>query len=331
MFTRVSDCLIKMFGVMTKSSVTVSVAMCTYNGERYIKEQLNSILRQTYHIDEIVVVDDCSQDNTLSILNEYASNYPAIKVLRNVVNKGFMYSFQRAIWSTNYDFVALSDQDDIWADNHIEVLIKAIGDRVLAVGNSLLVDAEGHSMNTTIYDVRDNLYIPSSDVDKAYRIVYSKNPYSGCNMVVQRQWLLSILPFPEDAPFQLYHDIYISMFACLTGGMAVTKDVVNLYRQHPNQVTRNVKIPIYKELCCRNHFSFWPDRLIYMNAIAKSNLIKPKAALAFINEFNKYVEFENAGNRFKTLKIRNKHYKEIYSTKFYKYYLLRSLHFLLSK
>lgn len=309
---------------------SISVAMCTYNGEKYIREQLDSILGQTLKADEIVIVDDASTDSTVAILTEYQQKYPFIRLVRNEENHGFMYSFQRSIMNTSCDYIALSDQDDIWTNNHIEILYNTISGKDLSVGNSLFVDSSGVSLGYELFEMRDNHYIPSSDAEKAYRVVYNKNPYFGCNMMARREWLLNILPFPEGTPFQLYHDIYLSMFACLTGGMGVTKEVINHYRQHPSQVTRNVKIPIYKELYRKRHFSYWPDREIYMNAIINNPLEKPEKAQAFIEEFIEYGKLDKSGHRFKALRIRNKHYREIYSTRYYKFIFLRSLHFLFS-
>ena len=89
---------------------TVSVVMCTYNGEKYLREQMDSILAQTYPIHDIIVSDDCSTDGTMNILQEYATKFPFIKVHRNTRNKGCNQNFHDII----EDYIAISDQDDIW-------------------------------------------------------------------------------------------------------------------------------------------------------------------------------------------------------------------------
>ena len=89
---------------------TVSVVMCTYNGEKYLREQMDSILAQTYPIHEIIVCDDCSTDGTMNILQEYATKFPFIKVHRNTRNKGCNQNFHDIL----VDYIAISDQDDIW-------------------------------------------------------------------------------------------------------------------------------------------------------------------------------------------------------------------------
>ena len=100
---------------------TVSVVMCTYNGEKYLREQMDSILAQTYPIHEIIVCDDCSTDGTMNILQEYATKFPFIKVHRNTRNKGCNQNFHDIFYqvSKKVDYIAISDQDDIWFQEKI--------------------------------------------------------------------------------------------------------------------------------------------------------------------------------------------------------------------
>ncbi|MFT4918317.1 MAG: glycosyltransferase involved in cell wall biosynthesis, partial [Zhongshania aliphaticivorans] len=92
----------------------ISVAMCTYNGERFLAEQLDSILNQTYKNIELVVVDDVSTDGTLRLLDEYAARDGRIRVIRNSENIGFVRNFEKAMGACSGEFIALADQDDIW-------------------------------------------------------------------------------------------------------------------------------------------------------------------------------------------------------------------------
>lgn len=110
------------------SGKKVSIVMCTYNGEKYIREQLDSIIAQTYPIYELVIQDDGSTDNTMSIVREYEAKYPFVKSLVNSVNLGFNKNFESACMRTTGDFVAISDQDDIWYPDKIEKQVAAIGD-----------------------------------------------------------------------------------------------------------------------------------------------------------------------------------------------------------
>ena len=101
--------------------------MCTYNGEKFIAEQLDSILTQTHPVDELIIQDDHSTDGTVEILRRYAAQYPVIQVYVNSANKGFNENFHSAIGRSTSDFVAISDQDDVWYPTKIAEQLDAIG------------------------------------------------------------------------------------------------------------------------------------------------------------------------------------------------------------
>lgn len=103
----------------------ITVAMATYNGQSYIRQQLNSILNQTYQELEIIIVDDCSSDNTLELITSFKDE--RITVLSNDYNMGVAKSFERAIENSSGDYIALCDQDDIWVANKLETLMVHIG------------------------------------------------------------------------------------------------------------------------------------------------------------------------------------------------------------
>lgn len=96
------------------TSPTVAVVMCTYNGEKYLRQQLDSILAQTYPIQELIVQDDCSTDATLAILQEYEAKVPFMQVIENTHNLGFNLNFKTACMRATADLIAISDQDDVW-------------------------------------------------------------------------------------------------------------------------------------------------------------------------------------------------------------------------
>src|SRR5688572_22956866 len=96
--------------------MTVSVALCTYNGANFIGEQLQSICSQTMSPNEIVICDDASTDKTISCIREIKNNYPAIdwKIVKNTSNLGYVKNFEQAISLASGDIIFLSDQDDVW-------------------------------------------------------------------------------------------------------------------------------------------------------------------------------------------------------------------------
>jgi len=116
---------------------TVSVIMGTYNGARYIREQLDSILQQTYPIRELIIQDDGSTDDTISICEEYARKYPNIIFSRNEQNLGFNQNFKSAAMKATSDLVAISDQDDVWFPEKIARQVAAIGEHDLCFSTHL--------------------------------------------------------------------------------------------------------------------------------------------------------------------------------------------------
>ena len=110
---------------------TVSVVMCTFNGEKYLKEQLESIIHQTHPIDEIIIQDDCSEDGTVALLNRYSKEYPNIVFSKNDIRMGVNKNFFSALFKAKSDYIAIADQDDIWELDKIEKQISTIGDNWL--------------------------------------------------------------------------------------------------------------------------------------------------------------------------------------------------------
>ena len=137
---------------------TVSVVMCTYNGEKYIREQLDSILYQTYPVDEIIIQDDCSTDNTCKILYEYQKLNPQIVVIRNAQNKGINHNFFSAISRAKNDYIAISDQDDIWELDKIELQLKFIGNKLFCAGKSTPFSTDDTVIRVDERDVNISLF-----------------------------------------------------------------------------------------------------------------------------------------------------------------------------
>lgn len=206
--------------------------MTTYNGEKYLREQLDSILNQTYEDFELIICDDCSSDSTVLILNEHAAKDSRIKVFVNERNIGFKKNFEKAISLCSGAYIALSDQDDVWTENHIEKLYSIIGNKSLACGNSMMIDENGNSLGKRLNEV-EGLFDFNSDTI-LYKIFFDRNCFQGANMLCKSGFLKSCLPIPKNIPF---HDTWFSLNACMQEGIAYTFDVVNKYRQHGNNIT----------------------------------------------------------------------------------------------
>ena len=125
----------------------ISVCMATYNGGKYIKEQLDSILPQLGKEDELVISDDGSKDNTYSIIQSYGDE--RIKLFYNHGKHGFVGNFENALKQCKGDYIFLSDQDDIWKVNKVSVVMEKLKDYSLVIHDAEIVDGEGISKGYT--------------------------------------------------------------------------------------------------------------------------------------------------------------------------------------
>ncbi len=204
------------------TSKFVSVAMATYNGAKYLNEQLDSIIQQTYKNIEIVIVDDCSSDNTISIIKQYQSQHQNIRLFINEINSGVTATFEKAINLSDGAFIAISDQDDIWELNKIELLVDAIDEFDAVYSNSLLVDANGNSLNksfTTIMNMKTY---------KSGAPFLLSNSVPGHTILMKKEFAKNILPFPKNILF----DLWIGFCAAGNNGIKFIDKTLVKYRQH---------------------------------------------------------------------------------------------------
>ena len=215
----------------------ISIAMATYNGALYLNEQLDSILNQTIQDFEIIVCDDCSNDKTIEILEEYKLKDNRIKIFINEENLGYKKNFQKAISLSKGEYIALCDQDDIWLPNHLEVLLNNIKCYDICCGNPELIDKNGNTMGMTFSQYRGFFkYYGSSKF--LYRILCDSNPCQGASMLIKRSFFddSAVLNVPDSVKV---HDIWYAICACLKNGMIFTFEVITRYRQHDCNATKN--------------------------------------------------------------------------------------------
>jgi len=200
----------------------VSIALCTYNGEKYLVEQLDSIVNQSYPNIEIIAVDDCSSDGTVDILKAYAEKYPYFQVYENEINLGYIKNFEKAIRLCTGEFIALADQDDIWHLNKIAVQVNEIGEHNLIYHDSEFINEHGISINKKISDVR-RFY---SGGDSRYFLF--ENCVSGHTILFNKR----IVPFLNHFKPEIFHDWWIAYVATNTGTILASTAILVKYRQH---------------------------------------------------------------------------------------------------
>lgn len=215
-----------------KQQPLVSIAICTYNGEKFLIEQLDSLLGQSYRHIEMIVVDDCSKDNTVSILKQYEEKHPNFKVYQNDQNLGYIKNFEKAISLCNGDYIALCDQDDIWDPNKIELQLAGIGNHALIYHDSEFIDDKGHSLDKKKSDIL-NMYQGESSVPFLFF-----NCVSGHACLFNRKLIPYCLPFPQE----VFHDRWLAFTATNNGGITYLNKALVKYRQHENTDTNILKI-----------------------------------------------------------------------------------------
>lgn len=303
--------------------------MTTYNGEKYLREQLDSILNQTYKDFELIICDDCSKDSTVQILNEYAKNDNRIKVFVNEKNLGFKKNFEKAISFCNGEYIALSDQDDVWTKNHLEILYNLIGNYDIACGNALFINENGKSLGLTLNQT-DGLFYFEKNENLLYRLLCYNACFQGSSMLIKKSFFEKALPIPQDV---LYHDSWFAVCACLQNGLNYTFDIVNNYRQHNEQITFHQKQSysqkikdFFKRL--KIHEKYTTDRFSYIEAIKKCYQLTENQKEIIENCYKIQMMKSKKINFFKRLKvifIYSKHYREIYTQKNNKYKFSRIL------
>lgn len=185
-----------------------SICLATYNGERFIGEQMESILNQINNDDEIIIVDDCSNDNTVNILKSI--NDPRINIYVNEINEGHVFSFERSIALAKNEIIFMSDQDDIWLENRYQLLKSELikNNALLVSSNSNFIDSLGNNLDMTLIQLKRE--DSSNYFFNIVNIFLGKAGYYGCCMVFKKELIKFILPFPS---YIESHDLWIAMVA----------------------------------------------------------------------------------------------------------------------
>ena len=198
----------------------LSVCMPTYNGEKFIKIQLESILNQIGKNDEVVVSDDSSTDNTLQIIKSF--NDSRIKILENNTFHSPIYNLENALKQATGDYIFLSDQDDEWKTNKVMIVMEQLKNVDLVIHDAEIVDRENNLLFPSFYELNHTKY------GKFFNLL--KNSYVGCCMAFSRKVLEKCLPFPKNLPM---HDLWIGNVAAFKlGKVQFIQDKLISYRRH---------------------------------------------------------------------------------------------------
>ena len=263
----------------------VSIAMATYNGEKFLKEQLDSIVNQTYKNLEIIICDDCSTDSTIDIIKDFQKRDRRIKLYQNEKQLGVLKNFEKAISLCSGEYIAISDQDDIWIANKIETMLSEIGDNILIYHDDSLIDEKGDLICESFYEFYNETPYPT--IKNYYYYYYC---ISGHSLMFKNNLIKKILPIPIEAEF---YDWWIGVNALAYGNIKYIPLQLVKWRAHStnsaiSKTTKN------KKLLNFNTIKEWNRA-----RITKLRLLKKHFPLHFHKEIDNAIKFHSNCNRIK--------------------------------
>lgn len=204
----------------------ISVCIATYNGEKYISDQINSILSQLNPNDEVIISDDHSTDCTIDIIKNL--NDKRIKIYLNEGEKGSTANFENALKKSSGDYIFLADQDDVWVDNKVEICLDYFDKYDFIVSDATVVDQYNKVLYDSFFSIR-----------KPYQSFWGnlfKFGYIGCCFAFKKDVLEKSLPFPRNHKLST-HDNWLFMVAAMFFKVKVLSDKLILYKRHGSNIS----------------------------------------------------------------------------------------------
>lgn len=289
------------------TALSVSVALCTYNGERFVAEQVRSILHQTRMPAQVVVSDDASTDATVRIVKDVFARFgaerggaaPVLTVLRNDHALGVTANFQQACLACTGDLIALSDQDDLWAPDRLERMVAQFAsapELTLVHSDARLVDDSGSPLGGSLAEA---IGFSSAEQQKihsgrALEVLLRRNVVTGATTVFRRGLLESAAPFPE----AWVHDEWLAMAAVITGRMDFLPAQLTDYRQHGSNQIGAAKPTLGDKV----------SRVRTPRAERNSRLLARAKALE-----TRLAELDGVSDRVRALAAKKRHHEEVRS------------------
>lgn len=212
--------------------------MATYNGERFLREQLDSIYRQTLQPDEVLVVDDCSTDGTVGILEEYHKKY-GLKYVVNEHNLHVNKNFEKGLKLCTGDYISICDQDDVWFENKNEILYKKLMELEIQYPNT---ECAVSSRNTFVDENMKEYHNTELCNDtEDYRDTVLFHLSQGASMMFNRKCLDIVLPLPKKE-YNICYDSYIGYIIAMVGHKYDLHQSLMFYRVHGANVTAQLHI-----------------------------------------------------------------------------------------
>ncbi len=297
---------------------TVSVAISTYCGEKFVAEQIGSILAQDSAPFEIVLCDDCSNDRTVELAKKLLKDSTIdARIIENSANVGVTKNFEKCIMLCKGDIILTADQDDVWKSDKVNELIRAFDDPevVLAYSDAAIIDAEGNELFSSLYR-RDGFW-PEPFSQKAFEdaVVRLSQTAYGCTMAFRRDFVQKIIPFMDT---KANHDAWIMCCAPLYGKVAFVPKPLMSYRIHGNNTVASLGGSKEWERICASqdefdrHFAIQPLRTLRLQILCEAasraekqrlNVRYRRAIRRADRLYSRLNEMKNRGRLFSAFKL----------------------------
>ncbi|GKV82504.1 hypothetical protein PEC106664_32780 [Pectobacterium carotovorum subsp. carotovorum] len=216
--------------------VSIDIAMATYNGEKYIVEQINSIINQTVENWTLYISDDASRDNTVALIKELALVDDRIILINEERQGGVLGNFNKVLEATKADYVFLADQDDVWPKNRVELLLSEIQKKDKNTDGPMMIYSDLELVDENLNTIAESFYNsckikPLENIDPI-NLLWKCSVY-GCTTVFNRALLKKCLPIPSGITM---HDNWLALNAATENGLFYFDQTTIKYRQHDNNV-----------------------------------------------------------------------------------------------
>lgn len=198
----------------------MSVCMAVYNGQQYIRQQIESVLSELQIDDELIICDDLSIDDTAKIVGEFRAD-KRVKFNQNSHKLGVVKNFEGALKKAKGEYIFLCDQDDVWLPGKVMACINSLNKHMLVVTDCVVVDGNLRVLSPSFFDLRHS----GAGV---FKNIW-RNTYLGCCMAFRRDLLSISLPIPASMPM---HDMWLGLLAQANGGVFFIDEKLSLYRRH---------------------------------------------------------------------------------------------------
>ncbi len=218
---------------------TIDILLATYNGEKYVAEQIDSILNQTYKNIHLIISDDCSTDNTRKILSQYENN-ERVEIHLQENNLGYIKNFEFLLKQVKNELYMLSDQDDFWLKEKVEKSLELMKNEKC---DMIFGDLEVVDKNLkTMYASFDDFMLLNRKIRNqinSYKLNYLYNCVTGCTILAKKKFMNKVLPLPNESEY-VAHDHWIGLMMSIYGKTKYMPEKYIKYRQHgENQIGTN--------------------------------------------------------------------------------------------